>query len=243
MNGATVYTWSNFGKLAAGEEIAGGGPEDPSADLVVLGTGIVFLGGAFWQAAHPDTVRVCRERNPEFCLVGPYGKIKDTCKEAGGETHHIVPDMVYRLGARPANAAEDDSTADRIPTSPTFSEGMSICLTTGEHRTDEQAVHKTLKPAINALGTAPGTVGGTAPMSERLGASLFALSQVDGVSDKCKELAGIAASIQADNILDQPGRATTSLPLFPAARDVLLRVTIEGYMHERQPAPVCRRRQ
>ena len=49
MSGATVYTWSNFGKVAVGEEVAGGGPEDPVADLAVVGTGIIFLGGALWR--------------------------------------------------------------------------------------------------------------------------------------------------------------------------------------------------
>ena len=220
MSGTAVYTWSNFGKVAVGEEIAGAGPEDPFADIAVVGTGIIFIGGALWEATHADTVRVSRTRNPEFCLIGPYGKIEDTCKKAGGETHHIVPDMAYRLGARPTTAADQSSTADRIPNSPTFNDGMSICLTTGEHRTDEQAVHRTLNPAINALGASQ-TPAGTAPMPQILAASALALSQVDGVSAKCKQAAIAATSAQAASTLGQPGRATTSLPLSPAARTVL----------------------
>ena len=219
MSGATVYTWSNFGKVAAGEEVVGGGPEDPVADLAVVGTGIVFLGGALWAATHPDTVRVSRERNPEFCLVGPYDKIKDTCKEAGGETHHIIPDMVYRLGARPANAAEENFKADRIPNSPTFNEGMSICLTKGEHRTDEDGVHRSLNPSLNALGIGE-TPSGTAPMPLILGACTSALDALRDISDKCKQIAIAATTAQAGPMLGQPGRTTMSLPS-PAARQVL----------------------
>ena len=219
MSGPAVYTWSNFGKVAVGEEIAGAGPEDPLADIAVAGTAIIFIGGALWEATHADTVRVSRTRNPEFCLIGPYGKIEDACKTAGGETHHIVPDMAYRLGARPTTAADQSSTADRIPNSPTFNDGMSICLTTGEHRTDEQAVHRTLNPAINALGASQ-TPTGTAPMPQIVATSFLALSQVEGLSANCKKLATAATFAQAASTASQPGRATTSLPS-PAARDVL----------------------
>ena len=218
MSGTTVYTWFNFGKVAVGEEVAGGGPEDPVADAAVIGTGIIFLGGALWEATHPDTVRVSRERNPEFCLVGPYGKIKDTCKEAGGETHHIVPGMVYRLGVRPTGAAEN-STEDRIPNSPTLNQGMSICLTAGEHRKDEDAVHSTLNPTLNALGAA-NTPAGTASIPDILKASAAALMAVPSVSDRCKQTAIAATAAQATPMLGQPGRTTTSLPS-SAARQVL----------------------
>ena len=218
MGDTGVYTWSNFGKVAVGEEIAGGGPEDPVADLAAIGTGIVFLGGALWVAAHPDTARVSRTRDPEFCLVGPYGQIKDACKIAEGETHHIVPDMVYRLGVRPTGAAEN-STEGRIPNSPTLNQGMSICLTAGEHRTDEDAIHSTLNPALNTLGAA-NTPAGTASIPDILKASTAALMAVRGVSNKCKQAAIAATAAQAGPMLGQPGRTTTSLPS-PAARQVL----------------------
>ena len=219
MSGTAVYTWSNFGKVAVGEEIAGGGPEDPVADIAVIGTGIIFAGGALWEATHADTVRVTRTRNPEFCLIGPYSKIEKACKAEDGETHHIVPDMVYRLGARPTTAADQNSKAGRIPNSPTFNEGMSICLTEGEHRTDEEGIHRSLDPAINTLGASQ-TPAGTAPMPQILAASLLALSKVDGVSARCRELATAATFAQAASTASQPGRATTSLPS-SAARGVL----------------------
>ena len=76
MSGATVYTWSNFGKVAAGEEIAGGSPEDPLANLVVAETGITFLRGALGGRHTPDTVRVSRTRSPGFCFVTPYGELR-----------------------------------------------------------------------------------------------------------------------------------------------------------------------
>lgn len=220
MSGTAVYTWSNFGKVAVGEEIAGAGPEDPIADIAVAGTAIIFIGGALWEATHADTARVSRTRNPEFCLIGPYGEIEDTCKKAGGETHHIVPDMVYRLGARPTTAADQSSTVDRVPNSPTFNDGMSICITDREHRTDEQAIHRTLNPAINALGASQTPIG-TAPMPKILAASVLALSEVNGLSAKCKELATAATLAQAASTARQPGRTTISLPS-PAARVVLM---------------------
>ena len=98
-------------------------------------------------------VRVSKEDEREQkCLVGPYAEIEKACRASGGETHHIVPDMVYRLGGRPTSAAGMTSTADRIPNAPTFNQGASICLTSGEHRTDEEAVHRTLNPALHELG-------------------------------------------------------------------------------------------
>ena len=41
MSGTAVYTWSNFGKVVVGEEIAGAGTEDPFADIAVSVTGII----------------------------------------------------------------------------------------------------------------------------------------------------------------------------------------------------------
>ncbi|WP_144340220.1 hypothetical protein [Sinorhizobium sp. BJ1] len=69
-----------------------------------------------------------------------------------GEAHHIIPDMVYRLGGAPVTEAERNSTAGRIPDSPTYNQGQAICLSTGMHRTDEDAVHKSLNPALAELG-------------------------------------------------------------------------------------------
>ncbi len=216
--GNTTYTWSNFARAATAEEIGGGGPEDPVADIVVAGTAIIFLGGALWVATHADTARVSRTSDPEFCLIGPYHKIKDLCSKANGETHHIVPDMVYRLDVRPTGAAED-SPKDRIPNSPTLNQGMSICLTTGNHRRGEDAVHSMLNPALNTLGAA-NTPSGTAPMPDILKASTAALMAVQGVSGECKRIAIAATTAQAAPMLGQPGRTTTSLPS-PDARRVL----------------------
>ena len=99
----TVYTFGNFAKAAAAEEVAGLGPEDPAADIPVVGTGIVFALGALWAATRSDTVRVSRTKTPDPCLVGPYGEIEGACKGAGGETHHIVPEwcIVWERGRQP----------------------------------------------------------------------------------------------------------------------------------------------
>jgi hypothetical protein len=214
-----VFTWGNFGKAAAAEEVAGLGPEDPAADAAVIGTGVVFALGALWELTHSDTVRVSRTRTPDPCLVGPYGEIEKACKASGGETHHVVPDMVYRLGVRPTDAAGMNSTSDRIPNSPTLNQGMSICLTTGNHRTDEAAVHKTLNPALNVLGSGFDP-SGTAPMAAILATSTASLDLVNGVSAKCKAIANAAVAAQVAPILAQPGRTTTALPS-PQAVQVL----------------------
>ncbi len=219
--GDTVYTWANFGRAAAAEEIIGGGPEDPAADLAVLGTAIVFGLGALHELTKTDSVRVSRTRTRDPCLVGPYGAIKDLCGDVGGETHHIVPDMVYRLGPRPTNPADMNSTAGRIPNSPTFSQGMSICLEKEQHRLGEDSVHPSLDIGLQTLGSGFDP-SGTAPMPAILAVSVTALQRLDGVSVACREKAATAASAQTAPMVQQPGRTTQLLPS-PAASLVLAR--------------------
>ncbi|UFW67140.1 hypothetical protein RlegWSM1455_27840 (plasmid) [Rhizobium laguerreae] len=60
-------------------------------------------------------VRVDTEEKDKWpCVVGPYKYVETICP---GEAHHIIPDMVYRLGKAPANEAEKSSTDGRIPNS------------------------------------------------------------------------------------------------------------------------------
>ncbi len=163
--------------------------------------------------------RIDEEEKKRRCLVGPYGLIEGPCKASGGETHHIIPDMVYRLGGRPDTAAGQNSTADRIPNAPTLNQGMSICLTTGQHRTDEDGVHKILNPSLQALG-AGFTPPGTAPLNDILEKSNEALDSVQGLDDDCKTFAKAAARGQVFGKGRQPGRTTQSYPS-PDAKVVL----------------------
>ncbi|SCW78980.1 hypothetical protein SAMN02927900_04930 [Rhizobium mongolense subsp. loessense] len=83
-------------------------------------------------------------------MVGPYEYVEAICP---GEAHHIIPDMVYRVGKAPSTEAERNSTTGRIPNAPTYNQGQAICLSPGMHRTDDDAVHKSLNPALAVLGS------------------------------------------------------------------------------------------
>ena len=63
-------------------------------------------------------------------------------------------------------------------------------------------------------------------MADILAASVLALSKVDGVSAKCRELATVATTAQAESTLDQPGRAIIPFrQLSPEALTALERLT------------------
>jgi hypothetical protein len=153
--------------------------------------------------ARPDTVRVDdRERRERPCLVGPYSEISKICD---GEAHHIVPDMVYRLGRRPVTAAEMDSTDFRTPNSPTFNQGMSICLTAEQHGSDEAGIHGQLRAGFAGLQS---PVPGTASMGSILGISSASIDSIPGLPEACKQRAKLAASRQVMSTtgLEAPGR-------------------------------------
>lgn len=170
-----------------------------------------------------DPARISREEEDrDRCLVGPYGEIVGACRARKGETHHIVPDMVYRLGDRPTDLVRMNSTADRIPNAPTLNQGMSICLTAGQHRSDEDAVHKSLNPALVKLGDQHEPAG-TAPISEILDRSTEALSLVNDVSAECKLLAITRTNLQVRPLGSQPGRTTMLPPTDSKVIDVLTR--------------------
>ncbi|UXT44058.1 DUF4150 domain-containing protein [Agrobacterium tumefaciens] len=161
------------------------------------------LGEALRHNVRVDT----KDRRQWPCVVGPYKYVEMICP---GEAHHIIPDMVYRIGKAPSNEAEKNSTAGRIPKSPTYNEGQAICLSPGMHRTDDEAVHKSLNPALAALGRAHKPPG-TAPLGEIRDATHQSINQIVGLPEKCKKMARDAATIQVGSKFRQPGR-TTILP-------------------------------
>ncbi|SOC21958.1 uncharacterized protein DUF4150 [Rhodobacter sp. JA431] len=158
-----------------------------------------------------DTVRVTEEekKKQDPCLVGPYEEIKDIC---AGEAHHIIPDMAYRLGARPVGAAMS-STADRIPNAPTLNQGMSICLTPAQHGSGPTGIHGRMRPKLNALGAAS-PVAGTAPMGAIALASLSEINAIPDISEECKDYAAVKTLEQVTEGpgLKAPGR-TREAPL------------------------------
>jgi hypothetical protein len=166
----------------------------------------------------PDNVRVDEEeRRRRRCQIGPYSEIVRTCS---GEAHHIVPDMAYRLGARPTTAAAMSSTANRIPNAPTFNQGMSICLTSAQHGSGPTGLHGQLRGRLAALG-ASSPVAGTAPMGRILRESIASIMRVPGLPPECKALAATmtTAQVNANTGIRAPGRVRESpLPSGDALR-------------------------
>jgi len=163
-------------------------------------------------------VRVDTDDKDEWpCVVGPYKYVNMICP---AEAHHIIPDMVYRLGTAPANATDKDSKADRIPNSPTYNEGQAICLTKAMHRTDDDAVHKSLNPALATLGKNYNPQG-TAPLGKIRDEAHKALDKVPGLPEKCRKMAKDAADIQVGANDQQPGRTTTNPPKLPGGKPVI----------------------
>jgi hypothetical protein len=160
----------------------------------------------------PDTVRVDKNKRPWKCLVGEYQKILKACTAMGGNTHHIVPDMAYRLGSRPSGAGAG-SALDRVPNAPTLNQGMSICLTPAQHGSGPTGIHGRLRGSLNALGT-KSQVPGTAPMGQILAASNAALLSTPNLDAKCKALgaASATAQVRGKTGFSAPGR-TLEAPL------------------------------
>ncbi|KAA3508937.1 DUF4150 domain-containing protein [Agrobacterium rosae] len=161
------------------------------------------LGAALDHNVRVDT----KDRKKWPCVVGPYKWVETICP---GEAHHIIPDMVYRLGKAPKLEPDRNSNANRIPYSPTYNEGQAICLSPGMHRTDDDAVHKSLNPALKLLGERH-VPNGTAPLGEIRAATHQAINMISNLPEKCKKLARDAATVQVGSKSRQPGR-TTRLP-------------------------------
>lgn len=153
----------------------------------------------------PDDVRVDEEEEWP-CLVGPYWMIQPVCP---GEAHHIVPDMVYRLGRRPKGAGMG-STEERIPgtpNAPTLNEGMTVCLTETMHGSGPTGLHGKLRGEFTKMGS-EFVPNGTAPMGAILKKSLESIDEIPGLSRECKEKAKAAAigQVSSRHQPTQPGR-------------------------------------
>ncbi len=111
------------------------------------------------------------------CTLRPYKP--DTCKPKTG--HHVVPDRVFRIGAR--------KTGERIPNSPTESEGLVICVDGKDLNKDLEhgQIHKKYDLIEGALG-AKGTPKGTAKMIELETLGVMSVAKVT----KCNAAAMLA---------------------------------------------------
>lgn len=163
------------------------------------------------------TVRVDEEGSQRRCIVGPYSEIEPICK---GNAHHIVPDMAYRLGRRP-KSKEYNSTANRIPNSPTLNQGMSICLLSRQHGSDAEGLHGQLRDKFSKMVS---PVPGTAPMGAILRDSLRVIDDIPDLPAECKKLAKALATgqVMTNTGLAAPGRIKES-PLPTGEAEKVLR--------------------
>ncbi|MGO7581549.1 PAAR-like domain-containing protein [Rhizobium ruizarguesonis] len=143
------------------------------------------------------------DKKKKECLIGPYDEIFAPCTARGGKTHHVVPDMVYRLGDRAGKV-----TTERVPNAPTEGQGESICLTSDEHsnKNDSGGVHEHTRKEF--AGIDHPEFPGTAPMGRILQRSQAALMQTKDIDKVCAEAANARAEAQvrAKTGLRAPGR-------------------------------------
>ncbi|SFD81025.1 hypothetical protein [Paracidovorax konjaci] len=106
--------------------------------------------------------------NPR-CILRPYKP--DTCKAEGRTGHHVVPDRVFRTGARgsshPFGVSEDD--------------GLVICVDGANLNSSKEhgKIHKIYDQAERALGKA-GKPPGTAPLGLLEATGALAVGKVTG---------------------------------------------------------------
>jgi len=132
-------------------------------------------------------------------------KAKNNTKKCDGESHHIIPDMVWRLGKRTGMGM--NQTKGRIKNAPTLNSGASICLTDKQHN----GLHKKLNADLEKLGNKPPPPDGTAPLGEIMKKVRESIQNIPGMEKECADLA-VKESMKQIKNRKQPGRTTTSLP-------------------------------
>jgi hypothetical protein len=161
------------------------------------------------------------------CLIGEYKAIAETCNEAGGEAHHIVPDKVYRGGTR----ATAGDVATRVAGAPTLGGGMCICLSPDDHK----EIHASERDNLVALGK-PGMDGlsrsqqaaerarlqatgeyGTAPMGKIHDAAAKTVDDL-AINANCKKKAKEAIKKQSKSVKRKSIGRTSNRPPNKKAR-------------------------
>jgi hypothetical protein len=111
-----------------------------------------------------------KDKNVEIqklCKLGKYGDLKPTGKDpcpSGAQAHHVPPDMVFRYGTRTDNSS-------RMPDLGSQDDGLSICLSTDDHKT----AHRLTDPAIRDLGGD----AGYAPLGDVIDKSMDGLKDLN----------------------------------------------------------------
>ncbi len=138
------------------------------------------------------------------CLVGEYDKIVKACNAMGGEAHHVVPDMVYRVSTRSAvPRVSVGSVAGQEP--PNLATGMAICMKPKNH----DGLHSKLNRAIAKLGENSDPPG-TAKIKELVSESAKSIAELEydtPAERDCAKTAAKEAAKQAQPFNERTGRA------------------------------------
>jgi len=160
--------------------------------------------------------KICKKcgENPNECLVGPYDEINKECNKAGGEAHHIVPDMALRTGTRKAAGKGLNRIKPKTGKPPTsLKKGIAICISDGAHK----GLHKKLNKDLKDLG-AKNNPPGQAPMDQISEASIKSIENIDALDPSCKSEARKKSKKEMVKYGNTPGRTTTSLPKGPTLK-------------------------
>ena len=164
-----------------------------------------------------EVVTTKRQRVDCTCLVGSYASIEYRCRViCKGQTHHLIPDMVFRFSARPTSKGGMTSDTNRIMGAPTFNDGMSVCISENAHK----AVHNYLRTELNNLGNTSG-VPGTALLGKISGVAQDSINKLRR-NHECNET--IRATLEEQDRLipyNNVGRTQENLPLSDEATKAL----------------------
>lgn len=150
--------------------------------------------------------------NPDECLVGPYDEINKDCNKAGGEAHHIVPDMALRTGTRKDAGKGLNRIKPKTGEPTSLKKGIAICISDGAHKGLHSKLNKNLKD-MGAKNNPPGQ----APMDQIMDASIASIENI-GLHDDCVEEAADKVESEMEKYGASPGRTTTSLPKEPTLK-------------------------
>ena len=148
----------------------------------------------------------------EKCIVGTYDEIKDKCPK-GYQAHHIVPDYTARTGTR----AEGIAGKGRIPNTPSFGDGPSVCLK--GHARKKNSAHNVAHQGdvkIAALGE-KSAVKGTASASKVVEIATSAAKKAVSSKECKKKIQDQVDKAYGKTPSNQPMR-TTQQPARGAAR-------------------------
>jgi hypothetical protein len=149
------------------------------------------------------------------CLVESHDKIREECNKRrdpndnAHESHHIMPDYVYRIGTRGSDVRLDPGTF------PTEASGLAICLPRDQHRGAKsrvpESVHGNLDNKLKKLGQAinsPSSPANTATIKAIRKECIAALVKLvpKWISENCLKKAARAVVDQTQPFADRSGK-------------------------------------